>query len=201
MSNREALRKLSRKFPAPPEIAQTLEALSHEPDRSAAIVGAGLLETALERLIIKSLKHSTPRLIGELFENRGPLSDFRSKIIAACAFGVISPNQAQEFHSIRFIRNAFAHSRMNVSFATKEIAKEMDSSIMIDAMDRAGPIGSTNPDRAKTISIPRFKEMPAKQRFLLVVRIMFIMLDHDQRKLGGAPLEDEKGQKTPQPEA
>src|SRR4051794_26379132 len=72
MSNRGELRKLSRKLPEPPALEAVLRALREEPDRSAAIVGAGLLETALEQLIIRSLTHSTPRLISDLFENRGP---------------------------------------------------------------------------------------------------------------------------------
>jgi hypothetical protein len=89
MSNREALRKLSRKFPAPPEIAQTLEALDHEPDRSAAIVGAGLLETALREADYQKPKEIPPhdslasysKIVGRLSHKLGPpLGSFSSDI-------------------------------------------------------------------------------------------------------------------------
>src|SRR5687768_1848430 len=110
MSVRDALRKLSRTFPAPPEIKEILEALDKEPDRSAAIIAASLIEGALERLIARYLVHSYPELLGQLFTNRGPVSDFHSKIVVATAFGVISRNMGEELHMVKAIRNAFAHS-------------------------------------------------------------------------------------------
>jgi DNA-binding MltR family transcriptional regulator len=176
VSNREALRKLSRRFPPPPEIKNILDALSKEEDRTAAIVGASILESALERLMIKCFIHSDSDLLGQLFQNRGPLSDFHSKIIVATAFGVISPNTAEELHTIKAIRNVFAHSRVPVSFATREVEREVKAFLMLVAMK------NVEADQARKL------HLPTKSEFTLIVKILFIILDHQHRKLGGPPL-------------
>jgi hypothetical protein len=57
MSKRDALRDLSRKFPAPKEIASLFVDLFDEPDRVVAIVASAIAESFLERMIIAKLKH------------------------------------------------------------------------------------------------------------------------------------------------
>ena len=56
MSNREALRRLSRKFPAPPEIEKIMSELYGQSDMSVAIVASAIAEAALEKLITSKLK-------------------------------------------------------------------------------------------------------------------------------------------------
>jgi hypothetical protein len=58
----------------------------------------------------------------DLFEERGPLSDFASKIQVGYAMGLFGPKTKQDLGLIREIRNAFAHSLALISFDTKEIA-------------------------------------------------------------------------------
>lgn len=108
MSKRDALRALSKKFPTPQEVKSILDDLRNEPDRVVAIVAAALSEFFLERAIISHLKSKEPSLVGELFNNRGPMAEFHSKILIAQAFGVISANHAKEYHRIKVIRNVFA---------------------------------------------------------------------------------------------
>src|SRR6266849_355365 len=97
MSNRDALRKLSRKYPATPEIDKIMDDLrAGKDDPHIAIIATAIAEAALERLITKKLQVRTKNLLGQLFLNRGPLSDFHSKILVANAFGVITTNMAEE---------------------------------------------------------------------------------------------------------
>jgi hypothetical protein len=134
MSKRDALRALGKKFPAPKEIKSILDGLKDEPDRSAAIIAGALVQSFLERFIITHMKDKQPNLIGMIFNNRGPLSDFHSKILVAQAFGLISCNSAAELHRIKSIRNVFAHATSLVNFETEEISKEIMSFIMMNAM-------------------------------------------------------------------
>jgi hypothetical protein len=120
MPKRDALRALSRKFPAPQEVKSILEGLDSEPDRVVAIVGSAIAESFLERAIISRLQDKSPELIGQLFNNRGTMGEFHSKILIAQAFGVIPPFQASEFIRINAIRNVFAHASVNVTFERKK---------------------------------------------------------------------------------
>ena len=60
-----------------------------------------------------------------LFENRGPLSDFNSKILVGQAFAVITDRMAEDLQRIRKIRNCFAHARTEVHFEEPLIAGEV----------------------------------------------------------------------------
>ena len=144
-SNREALRKLSSKFPPPPEVERIIKKnLRADKDISAAIVGTALVEAALEKLLIAKFKNRNANLIGQLFKNRGPLTDFHSKILIASAFGIITPNQAEELHSLKAIRNAFAHTKVEISFEHELVEIETKSLVMLQAIKRAQKSQSTN---------------------------------------------------------
>jgi len=126
-SRRDPLRELSRKFPGLHESWQTLIS---QHDRAAGIVGVALLEASLERLLVKKLPNLSPALEGRLFKNRGPLSDFDSKILIATALDFIPDNAATLFNSLRAVRNVFGHSMVDVSFETKEIIDEVKRYIL-----------------------------------------------------------------------
>lgn len=180
MSNRDALRRLSKKFPAPPELLAALEALSNEPDLTVAVMGTALLETGLERLIVVQLQTNRKDLPGRLFENRGPLSDFNSKILVAEAFGIINSQIADELQIIRHIRNTFAHARMPVTFATPEIAKEVDQFGMLNVMKG---VEENFEDGTKP-----FSAIPKKRAFLLIIQLLFYMIDGAHFKITGKTL-------------
>jgi hypothetical protein len=125
LANREALRKLSRKIPARPEIEKILDELHDKEDLHIAIVGTAIAEAHLETLITKKLKTKNHQLIARLFLNRGPLSDFDSKITVAEAFGLITPPLAGELHMMKAVRNAFAHAKVPLTFDHELIAREV----------------------------------------------------------------------------
>jgi DNA-binding MltR family transcriptional regulator len=177
---RDALRKLGKKFPAPPELERTLVNCRKESDRSAAIITTAIVESVLEKLIVKHLSCTESNLVGQLFNQRGPLSDFHSKILIATAFGVISPNTAAELHRVKAIRNVFAHATVEITFDTKEIAEEISTFLMLNAM--------------KAVPRPPESEIdyPNKTAFLLMIQILCIVMDDQHRELGGAELFGDK---------
>ncbi|NGX95089.1 MAG: hypothetical protein G4V63_07615 [Candidatus Afipia apatlaquensis] len=175
MSKRDALRALGKRFPAPSELTKTLDAAYEQPDRSAAIVATAIIESILEKIIVARLKHKEPDLIGKLFKDRGPLSDFHSKILVATAFGVISPNMGSELHRIKAIRNVFAHAKIDVNFDTPEIAEEVNGFLMLKAMQSVA-------SDSKDISVSN------KRTFILMIRILCIMISTDHKTVSGEEL-------------
>ena len=164
MSNREALRKLSRKFPAPPEVEKIIDSLHGGTDMSIAITATAIIEATLERLLTKKFKVKNKRLVGQIFRNRGPLSDFSSKILVANAFGVITSAQAGDLLSLKAIRNTFAHAKVPISFDHEIIGREVASLKMLIAI------------QAVESEVGHKIELDNKNWFLLVAKIIFIML-------------------------
>lgn len=175
MSKRDALRELIRKFPPPPELDKILETLETQTDRSIAIVGVAVVEASIEKLIIKKLPVTTPRLIGRLFKNRGPLSDFDSKILMAHALDLFKEGWIELLHSVKSIRNVFAHSQIDVTFDTDEISKEIQR-ILIPAMTRIYKIFND-----------KLPEQPFsnKMAFIMAVRVACFLLNETYENLTG----------------
>ncbi len=91
--------------------------------------------------------------------------DLHSKILIALAFGVITSNLAEELHSIRSIRNAFAHAKAPLSFDHELLAGEIKSLRMLNAIKRA------EKESKRKLTLDN------KSWFLLIVRIILIMFD------------------------
>lgn len=155
------LRELSKAPPTPPEIQKLMKALDGEADFAVAITAGALLETALERLIVAKLKRHSKKSLEELFGFNGPMGTFSSKIQIADAFGLISSNMARELHVIRNLRNAFAHSRVPLTFANPLIESELKGMI----------IPTTIREHAQDMALK------GRSNFLLTTRILLILLE------------------------
>lgn len=174
MSNRDALRKLTKRFPAPPEISGAFDNILYgDNDHEAAIVGAAILDAMLEKLIVKKLVHAPSKLTAMLFEKRGPLSDFHSRILVATAFGFIKPDLAGDLHRVKTIRNVFAHAKTPVSFKTPEIKNEIDK-IQVMRIYEAG--GRT------------YANVSRKTWFALAINLLCVYLNSLHKKRGGPSL-------------
>lgn len=175
MATKDPLKKLVRKFPAPSELEKMLSKLSDMDDRGCAIVGASIREAILEKFLQRRLAVCDSVLAGQLFYNRGPLSDFHGKIIVSQAAGYISEHMANELLLVKSIRNAFAHAIVDVSFSSEEIQAKIDQSVMVQIVK----------DHTKDadIAIPLDSKM-----FVMIVRILVVGLDSDHQERGGDPL-------------
>jgi hypothetical protein len=178
MSKRDALRELSRRFPTPSEYKTLMDGLHTQTDMAIALIGGAILEAALEKILEKKLPNCPPVLGGQIFKNRGPLSDFHSKILLAQAMGVISDGLAQRLHSLKTIRNTFAHSKLPVSFDTKEVSEEIESVLIPFA---------TMVHEAVFDKAPEQKYSP-KQAFLVSIKITCHFLGERHEKLTGKGL-------------
>ena len=139
--------------------------LRGEKDISVAIVASAIAEASLQKLITQKFKTKRAELIGQIFKSSGPLADFHSKILIANAFQIITSNLAEELHSIKTIRNTFAHAKVPISFDHELIAREVNSLKMLTA------IKSVEKETEHKL------ELDNKAWFLLITKIILIMFD------------------------
>lgn len=103
------------------------EELKIQSDRGIAIVGAACVEESLTAAI-HSFLHEDKQAAKRLFDVSGPLAAFSAKIDLASMLGMTSRRIKSDLHSIRGIRNEFAHQVMRLeslkppSFTTPSIA-------------------------------------------------------------------------------
>lgn len=91
------------------ESSELAAEVHHETDRTAVIVGAAVVDSLLERLLLRTLR---PHAAGTdpLFDGDAPLSTFSSRINISYQLGLIDEELTRALHLLRRIRNEFAHS-------------------------------------------------------------------------------------------
>jgi hypothetical protein len=110
-----------------------LAEFQRESDRAAAVLGAAYLDARLEALLRAKLV-AVPKFVEELLTGQGGLASFSARISVCYAVGLISLNAAEDLHTIRRIRNDFAHKSHGVSFDTPSIRNRVDSLRILGAL-------------------------------------------------------------------
>jgi DNA-binding MltR family transcriptional regulator len=100
-------------FSSNEKLTPYLAELAGQSDRACGIVAAAMLETLLEQILRKRF---VPGTSDDLFVTYGPLSTFSAKVNACAALGLITASERRELHTIRRIRNDFAHDLHKSSF-------------------------------------------------------------------------------------
>jgi DNA-binding MltR family transcriptional regulator len=120
------LKELSRAVPSETSTRAVMLALESQQhafgDYSIAIIGSGLVEKALEAVILTRFIKPDQHTCVFDYDRNGPLSDLAAKIKIAHALGLFGPNTRDDLEHIRTIRNAFAHSLNLLRFETKQVA-------------------------------------------------------------------------------
>ena len=100
--------------------SEFLSEFQKETDRGAALVGAALIDSRLERLL---LSHFADKPTAEELLNGGnaPLAGFSARITLAYTLGLITKLEFKECHTIRKIRNEFAHRIHGLTFADRKL--------------------------------------------------------------------------------
>lgn len=137
MAKKRTLRSISSEVPAHEVVERMLLNLSGKDDHAAAMLGASLVESALQQRLIEGFDSRAAGLERSLFENGGPLSDLNSKVLVAQAFALIPDRLADDIHRIRKIRNCFAHARIEVRFDEPLIAQEVAELAAVTASRKA----------------------------------------------------------------
>jgi DNA-binding MltR family transcriptional regulator len=138
-----------------------MENLRKDTDIAVAIVASALVESALERLLSMKLVIRNKDLLARLFQNEGPMANFHGKILVAQAFGIITSPLAEELHTFRAIRNAFAHAKIPITFDNEVVLREVSDLKLIKVLFRQ-----------------EFKPpSTGKASFLLAVQITLMLLE------------------------
>jgi len=95
------------------------QAKAEKNDRGAVILFAANLENALEYAIVRAMNSErTSKLLG----HDKPLGTFRNKILMGYVMKLFGDETYLNLEALRCIRNAFAHSKIPISFETPEVA-------------------------------------------------------------------------------
>jgi len=97
-----------------------LEDIENPSDRIAAIVLASFIDNLLTYLLTALLRQDRPTL-KKMFTGLGPISTFSAKIELGYLIELYDRQYRNALHSIREIRNHFAHSSKLASFDNDEI--------------------------------------------------------------------------------
>lgn len=124
---KKTLRDYTREFPSEEDKARFNNALNEPSPMVVAVVMAIELEYLLEQLLILKLKRKDQETVEMLCKENGALATFFSKICLGYAFGIYGETQMEWLHTVRRIRNAFAHSRKHITFATVQVRDELAS--------------------------------------------------------------------------
>lgn len=116
------LRTIKRHEELPtPAYTKALGEVRAQSDRGAAIAGTAYLDLLL-RATIETLLRPDKDVRLALFENRGALGDFSSRIHTAFALRLIGGGAYGDLQILRQIRNAFAHSAEAFDFERADVA-------------------------------------------------------------------------------
>jgi DNA-binding MltR family transcriptional regulator len=99
--------------------------MNADSDLVVAIVSAIEVEYLLEQEIILKLKRRDDDTLELLTKENGALSSFFSKIGLAYALNIIDEGRMEYINIVRRIRNAFAHSRKDISFSNQLVLDEI----------------------------------------------------------------------------
>jgi hypothetical protein len=100
-----------------------------ERGRGAVLVGVARVDAALEALLTAAL--APPRGSETLFHTDRPLGSFGAKIALAARLSLIDAAVEQSLHSLRRVRNAFAHSTSEVRLADPPYRDRLRESVAL----------------------------------------------------------------------
>jgi len=106
------------------KLKEVHQILRKETERGCVLVGAAFLDEKLKELINKVATGSN-KAKKELFDAMGPLGSLSAKINLAYCFGLISQEARHDLHTIREIRNKFAHLSVSMSLRDEQFANKL----------------------------------------------------------------------------
>ena len=177
---------LSRRDPSTPEdsVAIERELYARGNDRATAVMFGSYVEQSLQNRLLTVMRsdlNSKDRKV--MFDERGPLGTFASKIITAYALKLIGPVCKGDLELVRLFRNEFAHSRMHFNFETPEIGSVCEHLALVDLPQTIVPFAYLKAVSRDEITDAKDKTHP-KTRFIVTCHElayrMFIARDYPQ---------------------
>jgi DNA-binding MltR family transcriptional regulator len=102
------------------ELMSFRTSIAGETDRGAVLMAAAFLDDKLKELIEKRVVQDK-KIRRRVFDFNGPLGTFSSRIDFAYLIGVIPKNAQRDLHTIRAIRNQFAHHAAPLSYDQEKV--------------------------------------------------------------------------------
>jgi hypothetical protein len=96
-----------------------LEEIFGESDRASVILLVTLIDDTLVYLLLGEMRRLRRADYKNLFEGRGPLATFSTRIDICHALKLVDDQTRDALHIMREMRNACAHSRRKISFEDK----------------------------------------------------------------------------------
>jgi DNA-binding MltR family transcriptional regulator len=171
------------------EEQQAVEEMEATSDRAAAIVIASLVESRLTS-VLQAAMVDVPSIKKDFFRSSGPLGSFAAKIDLALLTGLLTEEAHKDLHTMRRIRNEFAHELAPIQFDTNAQVRQLAQNfILIEKM--VGPIEVEQPalgftfgmrvaDYGLLTSLPR-------GRYMLTGRLFVAGLDSAARRRRFSP--------------
>ena len=103
---------------------EIVDSLSNSDDRSAAILGATIIDELLRRLLERRLVQDT-KVLNDIFEFNGALGPFSSRINMCYLLGEISNEVYRELEILRKIRNTCAHNITQINLDNIELLRNL----------------------------------------------------------------------------
>ena len=155
-----------------------------ERGRGAVLVGVARVDAALERLLQAVLLPS-PGRSDSLFQADRPLGSFGARISLAHRLGLIETPVERALHTLRRVRNAFAHSSDSASLSDPAYAERLSQAYrdaranplwapLESVLSKAGDTGGSPVD-------------PALQDYILLITILVAFLEAAAQQLAPQP--------------
>lgn len=103
------------------DVGEIGEMLMDESDRGVVVILGSMLEDALLERIEKAFNPLTSAQKKNLTRAGGLLSTFNDRVNLAHALGLINQSVVDELQIVKAMRNACAHSRLELTFLTTEL--------------------------------------------------------------------------------
>src|SRR5262249_793207 len=115
------IKTLSRVSPTPEELNQLMNAFGRQsaPAIVTAILGAIMVEHELENILRRRFPKVTDDEWYEMLSDQGPLGTFSRKINLGFSFRLYDKVTLSNLHTVRHIRNVFAHSKKLIDLSMK----------------------------------------------------------------------------------
>lgn len=127
----------------PPEVGLRMKeviafrtSITSETDRGAALMAAAFMDDKLKLLLEKKLVQDK-KISRRAFDFNGPLGTFSSRIDFSYLLGLLPKNAQRDLHTIRAIRNKFAHHAAPLSFENEEVKNLCDRLVFHGVKDVA----------------------------------------------------------------
>jgi hypothetical protein len=152
------LKALAKEIPDEPRIRGLLRLIENRhlgSDYAVAIIGASLVERALEAAIVARFvpldKDQRSRLFN--YERRGPLAELGTRNLFGAALGLYGQKTFQDLEKIRHVRNVFAHSPSLRGFNSEEIAQACTEFNVVNFVFRHVPADGSPKEPPKTLYV------------------------------------------------